>query len=160
MVYVYKFRPFVEIAISKNMNKIPFYLLNLAQTEKMIRKNIFSISVSLIILYLSLSTPQTLVKIGFFNIPYFDKLAHFGLYFVLMAVIIIEHRNSCINTRKLLLIALVPFFLGIGIEFMQTALTSNRKKEFLDMIADSAGITAAIFLWLFIKPYYRKESLK
>ena len=142
------------------MNKISFYLLNLPQTEKMIKKNIFSISVSLIILYLSLSTPQTFVKIGFFNIPYLDKFAHFCLYFLLMAVIIIEHRNSCTNSRKLLLIALIPFFLGISVELLQSGITHYRKGEILDMIANSGGITAAIFLWLFIKPYYCKESIR
>jgi len=142
------------------MNKIPYYLLNLPQTEKMIRKNIFSISVSLIILYLSLSTPQTFIKIGFFNIPYLDKFAHFFLYFLLMAVIILEHRNSCTNTRKLLLIAMIPFFLGILVEILQSGFTSNRKGEILDMIADSAGITAALFLWLFIRPYYNKENFR
>ncbi len=142
------------------MNKISFYLLNLPQTEKMIRKNIFSISVSLIILYLSLSTPQTFVKLGFFDIPYLDKFVHFGLYFVLMAVIIIEHRYACTNTRKLLLIALIPFFLGIIVEIMQSGLTSYREGDILDTIADSAGITAALFLWLFIKPYYCKENLR
>jgi hypothetical protein len=160
MVYVYKFPPFLKNAISKNMNKISFYLLNLTQIEKMIRKNIFSISVSLIILYLSLSTPQTFVKLGFFDIPYLDKFVHFGLYFVLMGVIIVEHRTSCTNTRKLLLIALIPFFLGIAVEIMQSGLTSYRKGDILDMIADSAGITAALFLWLFIRPYYCKENLR
>jgi len=142
------------------MNKISFYLLNLPQTQKMIRKNIFSISVSLIILYLSLSTPQTFVKLGFFDIPYLDKFVHFGLYFVLMAVIIIEHRYDCTNTRKLLLIALIPFFLGIIVEIIQSGLTSYREGDILDTIADSAGITAALFLWLFIKPYYCKENFR
>jgi len=147
-------------ATIKNMNKISFYLLNLSQTEKMIRKNIFSISVSLIILYLSLSTPQTFVKIGFFDIPYLDKFVHFGLYFVLMAVIIVEHRDFCTNTRILILIALIPFFLGIAVEFLQSGLTSYRTREILDMIADTAGIIAALLIWLFIRPYYYKEGLK
>jgi VanZ family protein len=126
----------------------------------MIRNNIFSITASLIILYLSLSTPQTFVKIGFFDIPYLDKFAHFALYFFLMGVIIIEHRYSCTNTRKLLLIALIPFFLGISVEFLQSFFTTYRSGEILDMIADSAGIAAAIFLWLFIKPYYCKENFR
>jgi VanZ family protein len=126
----------------------------------MIRKNIFSISVSLIILYLSLSTPQTFVKIGFFNIPYLDKFVHFGLYFVLMAVIIIEHRNFFTNTRILILVALIPFFLGIIVELLQTGLTNYRRGEVLDMFADTAGIITALLIWLFIRPYYNKESLK
>ena len=138
------------------MNKIPNNLLHLCQTTIMIKKNIFSITVSLIIFYLSLSTPQTFLKIGFFDIPYLDKIAHFGLYFLLMFVIILEHRNSCTNTRKLILISLIPFFLGISIEFIQSIFTTYRSKEMLDILADAAGITSAIFLWLLIKPYYCK----
>ena len=149
-----------DIQNHKHINKLSNYLLNLLQISKMIRRNIFSITVSLFILYLSLSTPQTFVKIGFFNIPYLDKFVHFCLYFLLMAVIIIEHRRSCTNTRKLLLIALIPFFLGISVELLQSGITNYRKGEILDMIANSAGITAALFLWLFIKPYYCKESFR
>ena len=54
----------------------------------MIKKNIFSIIVSLIIMYLSLANSETFEKIGFFNIPYLDKFIHFGMYFVFMSVII------------------------------------------------------------------------
>ena len=126
----------------------------------MLKNNIYTISVSLVILYLSLATPPTVVKSGFFDIPHLDKFVHFGLYFVLMAVIIIEHRHSLTDTRKLLLIALIPFIFGIIIEFMQSEFTQNRKGEVLDMIADSAGVALALFLWLFFRPYHFKGEIK
>lgn len=126
----------------------------------MLKKNIYTITVSLIILYLSLTPPQTFVKSGFFDIPHLDKFVHFGLYFVLMAVIILEHRRSLTNTRLLLLVALIPFFFGIAIELMQSEFTKNRKGELLDMIADTAGVVSALLLWLFIKPYHFKEEIK
>lgn len=125
----------------------------------MIRKNIFSIITSLVILYLSLEGSQTFNPISFINIPYIDKMGHFCAYFLLMMVIIIEHRNFFRNTRQLLLVALIPFFFGIGLEFLQFLLTSNRKAEVLDAIFNSAGITMAMFLWLFVKPFYR-ENIK
>ncbi|HBE40379.1 MAG TPA: hypothetical protein DDW27_04110 [Bacteroidales bacterium] len=126
----------------------------------MLKNNIYTITVSLVILYLSLATPQTLVKSGFFDIPHLDKLVHFGLYFLLMGTMILEHRHSLTDTRKLLLIALIPFFFGIIIEFMQSQFTKNRKGEVLDMIADTGGIVAAIFLWLFFRPYHSKNETK
>jgi VanZ family protein len=125
----------------------------------MIKKNKFTILTALAILYLSLAGTQTFGKGAFLNIPYIDKIGHFGLYFILMAVIILEHQKLLLNTRQLLLIALIPFCFGIFIEFLQMTITSDRKGEILDAAANSAGITSALFLWLFIKPYHR-QSIK
>jgi VanZ family protein len=121
----------------------------------MIRKNKFTILTTLLIIYLSLAGSQTFGSGAFINVPYVDKMGHFGLYFILMAVIILEHRNRFRDTRHLLLIALIPFSFGILMELMQMALTSDRRGEILDALADSAGIVAALYLWLVFKPYYR-----
>ena len=126
----------------------------------MLKNNIYTITVSLIILYLSMATPQTFVRSGFFEIPHLDKFVHFGLYFVLMGTMILEHRRLLTDTRKLLLIALIPFFFGIIVEFMQSEFTQNRKGEVLDMIADAGGVSSALFLWLFFKPYHFSQELK
>lgn len=123
----------------------------------MIRKNKFTILTALIIVYLSLAGSQTFGSGGFINIPYIDKIGHFGLYFIMMAVIILEHKNRFKDTRHLLFVALVPFFFGILMEFMQMLLTSDRRGEILDALADSAGIVAAVYLWLVYKPYYREQ---
>jgi len=53
---------------------------------------------------------QTFESTGLFDIPYLDKFVHFGLYFLFMGVIILEHRKKFDNTRKLILIALIPIF--------------------------------------------------
>ncbi len=126
----------------------------------MLKSNIYTITVSLIIIYLSLATPQTVVRSGFFDIPHLDKFVHFGLYFLLMATMILEHRRSLTDTRKLLLVALIPFFFGILIEFIQSEFTRNRKGEVLDMIADAGGVAAAVFLWLFFRPYHSVNEAK
>ncbi len=72
----------------------------------MIKNNIFSILISLVILYLSLANAKTFEEIGFFDVPYLDKFVHFGLYFLFMSVIILEHRNSFSNTRQIIIVAL------------------------------------------------------
>lgn len=124
----------------------------------MIRKNIFTIITSLIILYLSLAGSLTFSRSAFINIQYIDKIGHFGLYFILMSVIILEHRNSFNNTRQLILIAFIPFFFGTLMEILQLLITADRRGEILDAASNTAGITAALFLWLFIRPYYRKTD--
>jgi VanZ family protein len=123
----------------------------------MILKNKFTILTTLVIVYLSLAGSQTFGPTGFINISYIDKIGHFCLYFFLMAVIIFEHRNSFRDTRHLLLVALIPFFFGILMEFSQMLLTSDRQGEILDAISNAAGITIAIYIWLVIKPYHREE---
>jgi len=122
----------------------------------MIKKNIFTILTTLIIIYLSLAGSLTIGQVG--NIPYIDKIGHFGLYFILMAVIILEHKNSFRNTRQLILISLIPLFFGTLMELFQMLITSDRRGELLDAIANSAGIISAILLWLLYKPYYRTEN--
>jgi VanZ family protein len=126
----------------------------------MIKKNKYTIVTAMVILYLSLAGSITFGGGNILNIPYIDKIGHFGLYFTLMSVIILEHKNLFQNTRQLLLVALIPFFFGNLIEILQMTLTTNRKGEILDALANSAGITIALFLWLFIKPYYKQEFKK
>jgi VanZ family protein len=125
----------------------------------MLKKNIFTIITAIVILYLSLAGSQTFGRSAFINIPYIDKIGHFCLYFILMIVIILEHRNSFKNTRQLLLIALIPLCFGILMEFLQMAITSDRKGEILDAASNSAGIAIALFLWLIIKPYHKEEII-
>jgi len=123
----------------------------------MIIRNKFTILTTLLIFYLSLAGSQTFGSGGFINIPYVDKIGHFGLYFVLMAVIILEHRKYFRDTRHLLLIALLPISLGIALEFFQMLLTSDRRAEVLDAIFDCAGIATALYLWMIYMPYYRDQ---
>jgi VanZ family protein len=117
----------------------------------MIRKNIFSILVALILLFLSLANSETFRKVHISSIPDFDKIVHFGMYFVLMSVIIIEHRKNLSNPLNLFLLALIPLSYGILMEFLQLTLTSTRSCDFYDALADAAGVLASALLWLIIK---------
>lgn len=123
----------------------------------MIKRNKFSILISLIIIYLSLANAETFEKAGLFDIPYLDKFVHFGLYFLFMGVIILEHRQYFSNTRQLITVALVPVFFGALMELFQSGFTTTRKGDILDIIFNTAGTASAVCIWLFLKPYYRKE---
>jgi VanZ family protein len=125
----------------------------------MIKKNIFSILVALLIMYLSLTSSHTFDKVSLFNFPFTDKIVHFGMYFVLMSVIIFENRKTIKSIRHLFLIALIPIFYGILIEVLQSALTSTRSGDFYDAIFDFAGIMVSSLLWLWIKPL-TKETIR
>lgn len=118
----------------------------------MIKKNFFSILLAVIILYLSLASSQTFNKVSIFNIPFFDKIVHFGMYFVLMSVIILENRHSIKSNRQLILTALIPLFYGILMEIFQAVLTTTRNGSIYDLFFNSAGIVVSLLLWRLIKP--------
>jgi VanZ family protein len=114
----------------------------------MIKNNIFTILVAMIIMYLSLASSHTFDSVTIFNsVPNFDKFVHVGMYFGLMSVIILEHRNSIKNVRQLFLVGLIPFFYGILIEILQATLTTTRTGSVFDALADCIGILISIFVW-------------
>jgi VanZ family protein len=118
----------------------------------MVRKNLFSIIVALLLLYLSLANSGKFEKMSLIAIPYFDKIVHFGMYFVMMTVIIIEHRKNISNLLNLFLLALIPLSYGILMEILQLTLTSTRSGDFYDVLADAGGVLASVLLWLVFKP--------
>jgi VanZ family protein len=118
----------------------------------MIKKNIFSILVALIIMYLSLADSHTFDKAPFINVPNFDKVVHLGMYFGLMSVIILENRKTIKSRGYLYLIGLIPLLYGILMEILQATLTLTRSGSFYDALADAAGVFLSILLWLWLKP--------
>ena len=118
----------------------------------MIKKNIFSILIALIIMYLSLANAQTFDKAPFIDIPNIDKAVHFCMYFGLMLVIILENKNNIKSNGHLFLLGLIPLSFGILMEILQATLTVTRSGSVFDALANSAGIFVSILLWLWIKP--------
>jgi VanZ family protein len=118
----------------------------------MIKKNIFSILIALIIMYLSLANAQTFDKAPFIDIPNIDKAVHFCMYFGLMFVIILENKNNIKSNGHLFLLGLIPLSFGILMEILQATLTVTRSGSVFDALANSAGIFVSILLWLWIKP--------
>lgn len=117
----------------------------------MIKKNIFSLLVALIIMYLSLASSHTFNKVPLINIPYIDKFVHFAMYFGLMSVIILENRRKIKSLFYLFMAGLIPLFYGILMEVLQSTLTTTRTGSFYDAIADGMGILGSILIWLWIK---------
>jgi VanZ family protein len=124
----------------------------------MVKKNIFSILVALIIMYLSLTNSQTFDKVPFINIPNIDKVVHFGMYFGLMLVIILENRKNIKSSGHLFLLGLIPFSWGILMEILQSVLTITRTGSVYDALANGTGVFVSILLWLLIKPFNKRYS--
>lgn len=120
----------------------------------MLRKNIFSILVALLLLYLSLANASSFRKINIEEIPFLDKIVHFGMYFLLMSVVIFEHRKSIRRSRDLLLLAVFPLIYGIIIEILQMSLTTTRSGDAFDALADAAGVAVSASLFWILRSIF------
>jgi VanZ family protein len=118
----------------------------------MIKKNLFSVLTALLLLYLSLSNSEKFRDFPVIRFQYLDKLVHFGMYFILMSVIIIEHRKEIRSFSNLLLISVFPLLYGILMEILQMTLTSTRSGEIMDAVFDGLGILASFLVWRLVRP--------
>jgi hypothetical protein len=131
-------------------------MIKFAQTLIMIKKNILSIFVALIITYLSLTNSDNFDKVSFLNFPGADKIIHSIMYFVFMSVIVFENRNNIGKVKILLLITLVPFLFGALMEVLQMFLTTSRAGSVADLLSNLAGILLSVALCLVIRPFRRQ----
>ena len=102
----------------------------------------------LVLVYLSLRPD---LKGPGIQIPYFDKLAHLGFYFVASLLFITAlDKTSLVSiktTNKILWTLLIHLFLGGVIEVIQEYYVSGRSGEFADFLANASGISIAILLY-------------
>jgi VanZ family protein len=98
----------------------------------------------------------------FFPLPYFDKLVHFGMFFLLTALFSWPLRLATIGNvakkRWFLLIAVVAFAYGIIIEFVQANFVPYRSYDNWDILADGIGCLGA-YLWS-LNYLLRRDSKK
>lgn len=105
-----------------------------------------SIIIGLLILWLSLSGSKTLVPGRMLNIPYIDKMGHFAMYAFFSAVLLLDSAGWRTTSHFRYTILLIPLFFGALMEIMQMTLTTSRKAETIDLIANIGGVTAGIVL--------------
>ena len=94
----------------------------------------------------------------FFEIIYFDKWVHIGMFGILTFLWCFPFLKSKNGSVKLfLLIALYSIIYGVLMEFVQKYFAFERDFDLLDIIADSVGsILALIWLFYFLR---RKQSV-
>lgn len=84
----------------------------------------------------------------------FDKIAHAGVYFILVIAIAFSMRST-IHThlvRNLMVIVIGCSLYGFALEVIQYTFLSDRFFEILDLIANISGsIVGSIFVYLILK---------
>lgn len=91
-----------------------------------------------------------------------DKIAHFGMFFVLSAVALFDyfrlHNGKPRMGRWIFWGVILPIIYGAGIELMQKYIFRSRSAEMADFIADALGSLAAFLIVLFL--YKKSENAK
>lgn len=91
-------------------------------------------------------------NIGTPQINNFDKIVHFGGYFVLALSWFLTFNGNLKLLRQFIVIALLVFLYGIIIEACQWLFTNERQGDILDMLANLGGISIALLIFiLFLK---------
>jgi VanZ family protein len=88
-----------------------------------------------------------LPKKPFILIPHFDKLVHFGLFFVLCLLLFIPFKKLRLN--HLVYAPLIAVVLSGILETMQHIVSSSRSSSFYDFLANTAGVLASVIFFHF-----------
>jgi len=105
-------------------------------------------SIAIAIMVLSLGDPgetgRTVFK--FFNNA--DKLVHASMYFALTFVLIYQYRREAVKDWVMLLLASLSFSYSVLMEILQMTITTTRKFEGYDILANFAGVILGLVLFL------------
>jgi hypothetical protein len=121
-----------------------------------------TLSWALIIYWLStFSVDQPNTSGLFFNIPHFDKVIHFFMYFILVTLWLSEHfkiRQVCIR-KRLVWIVLASIFYGSLMELVQAVFTTHRNGDAFDAIMNGTGVLIGLFLFRYLG-FYRRIMMR
>lgn len=86
----------------------------------------------------------------FMNIPYFDKIVHFTLFFVLCIFLLRPFKK--LRTSYYLWAPLLSVALSALLEFSQRIITPSRTSDIYDFLANTTGVlVATLFFRLFVE---------
>ena len=85
----------------------------------------------------------------FLNIPHFDKLVHFSLFFGLCLLLFQPFKK--LNLKHYYLAPALSIVLGFLLETTQQLITISRSSDLFDFLANTSGIAAAtLFFYFFV----------
>ncbi len=106
----------------------------------------------LIIITVSLANMNKVIPENVSSFKYFDKIAHFGMYFSLSFIFFIEN-YSANNFLKRRWIIVETISLGIILEFVQYLFTTNRTGDFIDAVFNTIGVLVGGIFFLLLRKY-------
>ncbi len=91
------------------------------------------------------------------NIPHFDKIVHFGMFFIL-ALLIAGLNGKYATYFNRILLPVIAIVYGGLIELIQLWFISGRDGDWFDWIADNAGVVLGLMVFSFL-PFQLKKLL-
>lgn len=105
-----------------------------------------SLIIGLVILWLSLTGSKSMLPGRILEIPYLDKLGHFAMYSFFSGVLLLDSCRWRTDKRFKYFILVIPLLFGALMEMLQMMLTTSRKAEMLDMVANTCGVLTGILV--------------
>jgi VanZ family protein len=105
-----------------------------------------SIIIGLLITWLSLSGSKSMLPGRMLDIPYVDKMGHFAMYAFFSAVLLLDSCRWQPTRRFIYPLLFIPLLFGALMEIMQMTLTTSRRAETVDMIANIGGVLSGLLL--------------
>jgi len=110
-------------------------------------KQYYKTLLSLLVIFVLCFLPgNTADKIQFFDFPHFDKLVHFGMFFIFSFALFLDLKNNTRIQKKqiLLIILFLTLFIGGSIELIQNYFFPMRSGNWYDLLADLIGSFAFV----------------
>jgi len=103
-----------------------------------------------------------LPKTNAIQIPHFDKIVHYGMFFIMGIFLMAEFRIQTKLKRVTILIIsiLLIGIYGGAIEFLQQNYFVNRSGDYMDLLADILGSITGIFFFVFLTRLFKKFIAK
>jgi VanZ family protein len=108
-------------------------------------------AIAIAIMVLSLSDPGETGRTVFRVFNNADKLVHTAMYFMLTFVLIYQYRREASKNWVLILLATLAFSYSVLMEILQMTVTTNRKFEWYDILANFAGVILGVMLFLMLR---------
>lgn len=117
---------------------------------KIKRRHCLPIVWLLFIIYASLAPAQNLPKI--YPFPEFDKLVHFGIYYILSILLVAATLNNKKYVRSYYIAFIIALLIGLLFEFLQELVTSKRTGSIYDELANTTGALIGVISYhIFIR---------
>ena len=94
---------------------------------------------------------------SFLNIPYFDKMVHFSLFFVLC--ILFYRPFKLLNLKQYIWAPLFAIALSGLLEFIQHSISSSRHTDIFDFAANTTGVMVSVLFYHFFVNGKKWEKL-
>jgi VanZ family protein len=100
----------------------------------------FSILLAMVIAILSLLPDTSMPHTSLFSIRFFDKIVHFSMYAAVGFTSLLESRCKSQCARYYTVLLLIILLMSAVIEVLQATLVETRSAEWLDLLANAAGL--------------------